>query len=491
MDFFLVPASGRGGNVFLFYGTMKEKHLGRKAGRFGRSKDERYKDSQRPLKSKNFISKSKYQRNKQQSKSSNGKNLKLNKSLREPDVSLRDRAGFCYVEFPAEDTPHCPHGPCILLGLRSPSGNIVDRNFVCAVYRGGECSFRCPVSDDGKIDADVAISATKNNASTSKKKIIYNNIWKSIKELSTAKEELYYCKWCNDVKSSAHFHELVGPIKKSIFRNPSKLFSFDSIDSSKAQFWFSDDSLKVLEDVRTTNNFDGVLCIGTPTVFEFMRKTAERRQSINSFLLDLDGRFAAFYRSTQFAQYSMLVNYFYDPFGEAKLKEFFASVKKLMVICDPPFGVILDPLIISLKNLRSCFKEMDKDGSKQFNVILTLPYFLGKFLRLADPPLEMSDFAVCYENHPKFSQQSRSPVRFFTDIPLAQFPILLDGYRFCDMCERYVAEQNRHCGLCGVCPSKNGKTYRHCELCNRCIRPNYKHCKKCSRCHFPGRCLQR
>ncbi|VDD92382.1 unnamed protein product [Enterobius vermicularis] len=69
----------------------------------------------------------------------------------------------------------------------------------------------------------------------------------------------------------------------------------------------------------------------------------------------------------------------------------------------------------------------------------------------------MSDYAVCYTNHRKYSRPSSTVVRFFTNIPLKSFSLRSDSnYRYCDMCERYVAISNKHCGLCGVCPSKVG-----------------------------------
>lgn len=62
----------------------------------------------------------------------------------------------------------------------------------------------------------------------------------------------------------------------------------------------------------------------------------------------------------------------------------------------------------------------------------------------------------------------------------------MEGYRFCRLCDRYVAINNIHCKLCGVCPSKNGSQYKHCSRCHMCTKPNYRHCSTCNKCVQTG-----
>lgn len=100
-------------------------------------------------------------------------------------------------------------------------------------------------------------------------------------------------------------------------------------------------------------------------------------------------------------------------------------------------------------------------------------------------------------------------MRIFTNILPSKLPLPEDeGYHFCDICERWVSSENRHCYKCGSCTSKvcsfgkyftifniwknyflvssillqDGRTYIHCNKCARCVKPTWQHCNKCKRC---------
>ncbi|VDK20484.1 unnamed protein product [Anisakis simplex] len=165
------------------------------------------------------------------------------------------------------------------------------------------------------------------------------------------------------------------------------------------------------------------------------------RMEFKSFLLDIDARMMPFYLSKQFAQFSMLTGHFYDSNSTKKLESFLKSVKNLIIVCDPPFGIMVEALFRTIRQLKDKFLDV----------------------------------------HQKLVESVRI-------VPNDLF------CRFCEMCERYVANENRHCGLCGICPSKvifqDGTSYRHCARCNRCVKCKYLHCSKCGRCHLAGRCLE-
>ena len=123
----------------------------------------------------------------------------------------------------------------------------------------------------------------------------------------------------------------------------------------------------------------------------------------------------------------------------------------------------------------------------------------------------MADFRVTYAGHAQYgtSEKARklgSPVRLFTDIPLAEVE-LTDAreYAHCARCRAWRHVSNVHCSKCGTCPSKDGRTYRHCSglahtlrniiflcynlppclECERCVKPTYQHCARCGRCALP------
>ena len=50
-----------------------------------------------------------------------------------------------------------------------------------------------------------------------------------------------------------------------------------------------------------------------------------------------------------------------------------------------------------------------------------------------------------------------SPVHLFTSTPLSLLELpMREGYRLCGECRVWVAQENTHCDLCGVCTSKVG-----------------------------------
>lgn len=57
-----------------------------------------------------------------------------------------------------------------------------------------------------------------------------------------------------------------------------------------------------------------------------------------------------------------------------------------------------------------------------------------------------------------------------------------EDYKYCDICEMWVAKENKHCTSCNKCTSKSGVTYIHCSDCNRCVKPTWRHCDVCNRC---------
>ncbi|VDN50618.1 unnamed protein product [Dracunculus medinensis] len=51
----------------------------------------------------------------------------------------------------------------------------------------------------------------------------------------------------------------------------------------------------------------------------------------------------------------MLANYFFDQGSISKLQTFFINVHHLAIVCDPPFGVFMDALMQTIKNLKEKF----------------------------------------------------------------------------------------------------------------------------------------
>ncbi|CAJ0562387.1 unnamed protein product, partial [Mesorhabditis spiculigera] len=394
---------------------------------------------------------------------------------------LRKRGDFTLLPTDGFSVPRCQHGPTLLFGQKK-NGQIESRFFTCAVYRNKEkCSFKVGVDQHGNrlppfADCDITPKAVKN-------KYNYNCVNKL---KSFAKDgKIIWCSECMNIFENRHPHPDCQFLERKMVKYPSKFLDALVDPLAEAQFFFSDESLTILKQLVTGNGADSVLCIGAPRLMEALR--AEKSVP-NLFMLDIDKRFESFYKSAQFAQYSMLTHHFFDPKSESKFNAFLGKAKKLVVVCDPPFGLFVEPLMASIQKIKTAFEAHGK-ADRTFDTVLIMPIFVGKRALFLDKELHMHDYKVTYSNHKSFAKPQRSSVRIFTNIPATKIDLKdLDGYKFCDYCEYWVHNDNKHCFMCMKCTSKDGSEYRHCGPCMRCFKAAYRHCKTCERCHIPGRC---
>ncbi|CAG9530933.1 unnamed protein product [Cercopithifilaria johnstoni] len=371
---------------------------------------------------------------------------------------LRKRQGLRLLTPVDYQQPSCSHGPCLLFERRN--GQTVEKFFACAVYRSQK---RCPFRLN--INCKTISSNWLNNSDNLKDttpSFHYAIIRKKVNLLKAKGEKIYYCTTCNDVFSLPHGHPIKGPFGLSSLRRPSQLLSARTQNDSESQYWFTEESLTVLVNAIKKSGCDGLLCIGTPTVFEHFQSRKLLRQKIKSFLLDIDARFVPFLRSSHFAVYSMLTNHFYDPISIGKLVTFFGSIHRLVIICDPPFGIFVEALMNSIKKLREQFFNftIGKLNDSWCKNIIVLPIFTGKrFLNCND--FHMLDYRICYRNHSKYKRPDKSIVRIFTDLPLNEFDLSkLPSYRFCDECAKFVVKTSVHCNFCETCPFETSSQCR-------------------------------
>ncbi|MFH4981355.1 hypothetical protein AB6A40_008064 [Gnathostoma spinigerum] len=422
-----------------------------------------------------------------------GTSRRVNTEVEVP--SFRLRSNLRIVDPVGVEVPTCPHGPCLLFACQSSEGT-EGKFFACSVYRDGTCQFRSAITSNGSlrnisIENDIhQQSDTAAVSSATKRKRSYGWAKRSALKLKSSGLDIYYCSNCNDAVEIPHQHEVIGPLKVSSFRKPVSLLPAIMQNGGEAQYWFTSESLRVLLDAIAASKCDSILCIGTPSIFQHFNQSVTRRKLMNSFLLDIDARWSGFYTRKRFAQYSMLVNHFYDNMSKKKFNNFLLSARHLVIICDPPFGIFVEALANTLAQLSQEFSKIHADSSSRIDYIVALSRFVGKHLDCFKTTINRIDYMVTYENHPSFKSPEKSIVRFFTTLPQRMFKLPEPAYRYCDMCERYVAKNNLHCGICGTCPSPDCSTYRHCPVCSRCVKPSYQHCTSCCRCHLSGRCLK-
>lgn len=256
-----------------------------------------------------------------------------------------------------------------------------------------------------------------------------------------------------------------------------------SQDKVNAQYFFDEAALNFLANQCEHIGASKVICVGAPRLHFHLR------HKLQSFLLDLDERFAEYLGPEEFCLYNMCNNHFF--YDRTPFEQFLAgtSSDRLVIVTDPPFGCRTELISHTLRSLRKLHNQINRLPSTPLSIFWIYPYYSANHIRQEMPELEMCDYRINYTNHLRYTnvgKQSRfcgSPVRLFTNVPLRLLQLPPEeGYKYCQKCDCYTAKENMHCNRCGKCPSVNGQTYKHCESCDACVKPNYVHCSDCRRC---------
>ena len=308
--------------------------------------------------------------------------------------------------------------------------------------------------------------------------------------------QLRFCIDCDllVLKNQDHRnHKVMNNLTKDSLKRPSLLLKTLLSNNSEAQYFFTDSCVQFIVNLINDRKYKHVICIGTPRLHEYIQNENFKIQSI---LLDIDYRYKQFYPNYQFFHYNMFNNHFFDgQTAHNQFVKFISTNEKFVVLIDPPFGGLIQPLAYSIKEITSIWKKHHNSTNELVPLMLFYPYFNEHHIMTHLPTVNMSDYIVNYENHNKFAQNTRkygSPIRLFTNIPLAK--IILpksDGYHYCNKCQRFISKLNKHCKKCNSCTSKDGREYNHCDICNRCFKSSWTHCNECNRCELAESCHKR
>ncbi|XP_055373028.1 rRNA N6-adenosine-methyltransferase ZCCHC4, partial [Condylostylus longicornis] len=381
--------------------------------------------------------------------------------------------------------PWCAHGPTLL--FRITKNGCIKEYFACSAFRSRKgCNFYLEKQeyDNNHNKIDIKLESIDLEAI----KLLRDNIFKF------KPDELNYCHQCNvifhvHINSKSHQNHESIRIASDLWKTPTKFLRPFSDDKAQAQYFFKDNTLNFLGLMLKKLHISKVVCIGAPRLHEYLKQKYDIFK-IESILLDLDHRFFYFNSDSEFFYYNMFNNHFFE--GQEKKNMFKKFLKidgneTISVITDPPFGCRTEPLVNVLRDIASDFREVNNF----FRVLPTIwifPYYMEHYIKKEMPEMEMLDYKINYSNHEAYSDgiNSRkygSPVRLFTNIPLHLIELpATEGYKMCNICQKWTAVENIHCKICNKCPSKNGETYRHCNLCSLCVKPNYVHCVNCRRC---------
>ncbi|XP_047421760.1 rRNA N6-adenosine-methyltransferase ZCCHC4 isoform X2 [Sciurus carolinensis] len=407
----------------------------------------------------------------------------------------------------AAAAPLCPHGPTLLFVKVNRGKEETRRFYACSACRDRkDCNF-FQWEDEKLSEARLAAREAYNQRCRpplSRTQCVERYLRFIELPLSQRK----FCQSCQqlllpDDWGDHREHQVVGDVSVTQLRRPSQLLYPLENKKTNAQYLFADRTCQFLADLLSTLGFRRVLCVGTPRLHELIRLTepGDKKSNIKSLLLDIDFRYSQFYVEDSFCHYNMFNHHFFD--GKAALEVCRAFLQEdkgegVILVTDPPFGGLVEPLAITFKKLIAMWKEgqSQDESQKELPIFWIFPYFFESRIHQFFPNFCMLDYQVAstfkvdYDNHALYKHgktgRKQSPVRIFTNIPPNKIILPTEeGYRFCPLCQRYVSLENRHCEHCGSCTSKDGRKWNHCFLCRKCVKPSWIHCSICNHCAVP------
>lgn len=385
---------------------------------------------------------------------------------------MKSKEGLSIIIRDLETNPQCKHGPTILFSQRNKLF------FACATDRSF-CYYLEHEKFEMSRNKDKILEAT----SCSKKEYLID---------TKLVNQQIYCLTCNEFSRSIKHHETHSfkTITSDFLKQPSLFLPQLDNDKVNAQYFFDETSLTFLASIFESLGLNKIICIGTPRLHDFLRNHDEK---FKPFLMDIDERYKPFYPD-EFCHYNMFNHYFFNGCDDEKRLEKFIQLDSAddnanshhCLITDPPFAARTELVTQTIKTISSAYFRLNR---KLLPIFWIFPYFNEPHIKKVMPEMEMLDYQVTYVNHSHFKESYKgrkegSPIRIFTNIDqrFIKYPAELKNYRYCDVCQRFVAATNEHCFVCKICPSKNGSTYRHCNDCEKCVKPNYVHCSACDRC---------
>ncbi|XP_045216868.2 rRNA N6-adenosine-methyltransferase ZCCHC4-like [Mercenaria mercenaria] len=399
--------------------------------------------------------------------------------------------------------PECEHGPALMFSRFDKKYGSERRFFACSAFRDRKA---CPFFKW----ADEVKGSNKNRP-------VYHTgetgLWpsyshaamrKRFSEFKKLKEsERYICTNCGllllpgeRTSHEGQGHKLRSNISNEMLVKPTQLFTPLENNKTFAQYLFSTSTVDFILDTLSSLNVTHILCVGCPRIHEAVqiRCKDESSQQLQSLLLDLDHRFLQVFPQSQFCRYNMLNHHFFGGDTDRQTyNDFIAgnAGKKVAMVIDPPFGVMVDALNITINRIQE--DSRDNRGCEDANempVFWFFPYFMEQRVVTPSSSYTMLDYKVDYDNHDLFrgekGRKKGSPVRIFTNLSPKMIALpASEGYCYCKECEQYRALENKHCNKCSTCPTKDGNTYIHCDKCSRCVKPSRVHCETCNICDLP------
>ncbi|XP_072522984.1 rRNA N6-adenosine-methyltransferase ZCCHC4 [Salminus brasiliensis] len=397
--------------------------------------------------------------------------------------------------------PQCPHGPTVLFEVKCEGEKNGRRFYACSACRDRkECNFF--QWENEKVSEARLLAREQQNRSKMPPFTHAQYCTRFREFVSLPLDQKRFCVECQILLLPGEWdshasHQILSDITVSQLRRPSLLLCPLENKKSNAQYLFADRSCRFLLDVLSGLGFRKVLCVGTPRLHELIKiQSAENKSdTMKSLLLDIDFRYSQFYGQGEFCHYNMFNHHFFNGEEASKVFQDFLTEdgSKIVMVADPPFGGLVKLLGHTFFKISEMWRKLQgTEGSvSEMPMVWIFPYYFEPRILDCFPSFTMLDYQVDYDNHPLYkhgkSGRKQSPVRLFSnlcpkDIVLPQE----EGYRFCNICQRYVSAENKHCYLCNACTSKNGTEWKHCPECDKCVKSSWRHCSPCGHCALPN-----
>ncbi|EAW92838.1 hCG19611, isoform CRA_b [Homo sapiens] len=272
---------------------------------------------------------------------------------------------------PAVPAPLCPHGPTLLFVKVTQGKEETRRFYACSACRDRkDCNFF--QWEDEKLSGARLAAREAHNRRCQPPLSRTQCVERYLKFIELPLTQRKFCQTCQQLLLPDDWgqhseHQVLGNVSITQLRRPSQLLYPLENKKTNAQYLFADRSCQFLVDLLSALGFRRVLCVGTPRLHELIKLTAsgDKKSNIKSLLLDIDFRYSQFYMEDSFCHYNMFNHHFFDGKTALEVCRAFLQEDKgegIIMVTDPPFGGLVEPLAITFKKLIAMWKEGQSQG---------------------------------------------------------------------------------------------------------------------------------
>ncbi|XP_063096632.1 rRNA N6-adenosine-methyltransferase ZCCHC4 isoform X2 [Cavia porcellus] len=333
---------------------------------------------------------------------------------------------------PAAPAPLCPHGPTLLFVKVNQGKEETRKFYACSACRDRkDCNFF--QWEDEKLSGARLAARESHNQRCRPPLSRLQCVERYLRFIQLPLTQRRFCHSCQqlllpDEWGEHQEHHVVGDLSVTQLRRPSQLLYPLENKKTNAQYLFADRTCRFLVGLLSTLGFRRVLCVGTPRLHELIRLTTsgDQKSNLKSLLLDIDFRYSQFYLEDSFCHYNMFNHHFFDGKPALEVCRAFLQEDKgegVIMVTDPPFGGLVEPLAVTFKKLIGMWKEGQGQGDslQEMPIFWIFPYFF--------------EARIC---------------QFFPSFCMLDY--------------------------------QDGRKWKHCFLCKKCVKPSWVHCRFCNHC---------